>query len=476
FFPVEPDAFAQTDIKALLPDSPVIEVEPERKKFTDIFNNEDMRAILEHDLDVALRFGFRILKGDVLGIARHGIWSYHHGDGDVNRGAPPGFWEVMMGEPTTGSMLQVLTEELDNGKVLHRGWAPTTNKFSVRKHINNYYWESSAFVSRKLRELYESRGLETKENGYRPYYNRLYKKPTNTEMIPLMFSLAGRAVHRIREKAYLRDQWVLAYRFKANPADENDVFYKFRYLLPPKDRFWADPFPVKVDGRYYIFFEESTLEPEKGHICVVEIDRNGMKGNPVEVLRNGHHLSYPLVFEWQGSHYMLPETGAKRVVELYRCTSFPDKWEPEQVLLNNVNAYDATLFEDDGRWWMFVVIGEEGVTMPCDELHLFYADSPLGPWQPHRKNPVKTDVRSSRPAGRLFRRHGQLYRPAQDCSKHYGYAITINRVLELSMEDYREEPVSQILPQWRNDLVSTHTLNISDELTVIDCQIRSRKF
>ena len=112
---VSPDAFAPTDLKPLVADVPVIEVTPEMKAYSDWFPAADIERIREFDLDVALSFGFRILKGDVLKIARHGIWSYHHGDNSVNRGGPAGFWEVMDGIPVTGSVLQILTEDLDNG-------------------------------------------------------------------------------------------------------------------------------------------------------------------------------------------------------------------------------------------------------------------------------------------------------------------------------------------------------------------------
>ena len=47
-----------------------------------------------------------------------GVWSYHHGDNRVNRGGPAGFWEVFEQWDVTGSILQVLSEELDAGKTL----------------------------------------------------------------------------------------------------------------------------------------------------------------------------------------------------------------------------------------------------------------------------------------------------------------------------------------------------------------------
>jgi hypothetical protein len=121
---------------------------------------------------------------------------------------------------------------------------------------------------------------------------------------------------------------------------------------------------------------------------------------------------------------------------------------------------------------MFVAIAD---TEFSDELHLYYGDSPLGPWKPHAKNPVKSDVRNSRPAGRPFYWKGDLYRPAQDSSQRYGYGMRINRVVQLTPSEFREEEVSQILPQWRRDLRGTHTLNICDDLTVIDCLVHRRR-
>ncbi len=478
-FKVKQNAFEMRSIEDLVADSAVLNVEPVMKKFSDYFTEADIQTILEYKLDVALRFGFRILKGDVLRIAKHGVWSYHHGDASVNRGSPPGFWEVMKGEPLTGSVLQVLTNELDNGKVIYRSWSSTNEKFSVKRNKNNYYWKSSAFVMRKLKELYENNEPALKEDdprqaSFRPYYNRLYKKPTNAEMLPLLTALASRAVTKTLQDAISYDQWFLAYKFKSDPKDINNSLYRFKYLIPPKDRFWADPFPTKVDDKYFIFFEEYTYKSDKAHISVIELNKNGTIQGPLKVLEREYHLSYPFIFEWQGNHYMIPETGAKKTIELYRCHSFPTKWELEKVLMENVRAVDTTLAEMDGLWWMFVNIAADEVSYNYDELHLFYAASPMGPWKPHKRNPVVSDVRHARPAGRLFRWNNELYRPAQDCSKHYGYAISINKITHHSLDEYQEEEVSKILPAWDKSVIGTHTLNSFEDLTVIDC-LKKRK-
>ena len=472
---VEPDAFEPTDIQPLLADVPVIPVTPEMKKFSDWFPEDALKQIREFDLDVALSFGFRILKGEALNIARHGVWSFHHGDNFVNRGGPAGFWEVMDGEPVTGSILQVLTEDLDNGRVLYRSWSPTADRFSVKANRNNLYWKTAAFVVRKLKDLADGLPISPPENDlYFPYSNRLYRMPTNREMLPRLSRLGAKYVASKFQAALHNDQWALAYRFRSGPSDSNNTLYRFKTLLPPKDRFWADPFAIKADDRYYVFIEEFPYESGKGYISVIELDRKGVVSGPRKVLEREYHLSYPFVFQWNNDYYMIPETAANKTVELYRAKSFPFVWQFEKVLMTDVRATDATLAEVDGTWWMFVSMAEHSIP---DELYLFSAPSPLGPWTSHRRNPVKSDVRGSRPAGGLFEWNGQAYRPAQDSSGRYGYAISINRVVQLDHDQFQEQHVSSILPNWSDNLLATHTISIAEDLTVVDCLInRSRYF
>jgi len=467
----KPDAFEDVDVQELLAGSPVVGVLPVMKKFSDWFPDEAIEEIRGHDLDVAICFGFRIIRGRALQIAKHGVWSYHHGDNLVNRGGPAGFWEVIDASPITGSVLQVLSEDLDNGQVLDRTWLRTSDRFSVRVSKNNLYWRSSSFVMRKLKELYENGSAVTEEAPFRPYYERLHKMPTNSELLPKLCKLTWTYAASKLEHAFSFDQWTLAYRFRTSPTDPNNSFYRFNHLTPPKDKFWADPFPVKFGGKYFIFFEEYLYDEDKAHISVMEVSASGPT-DPEPVLKCDYHLSYPFVFYWDERYWMIPETAANKTIELYACESFPGKWKLDRVLFEGVAAKDATLFEFDGLWWMFVAISD---VESADELHLYFSSSPLGPWKPHKRNPVKSDVRNSRPAGRLFFWNGDLYRPAQDSSRRYGYGITINRVVRLTPDEFAEQEVSKILPQWQKTLRGTHTLNICEDLTIVDCLVHRRR-
>ena len=465
------DAFEGVDVQELLAGCPVFGVVPVMKKFSDWFPDEATEKVRSYDLDVAISFGFRILRGEALRIAKHGVWSYHHGDNFVNRGGPPGFWEVMDASPITGSVLQVLSEDLDNGQVLDRTWLRTSDRFSVRLSKNNLYWRSSSFVMRQLRELYENGSPASEQRQFRPYYNRLHKMPTNAELLPKLCKLSWTYATSKLEHAFFFDQWTLAYRFRTSPTDPNNTFYRFNHLTPPKDKFWADPFPVKFEGKYFVFFEEYLYKDQKAHISVIELTKSG-PSDPAPVLKRDYHLSYPFVFYWNERYWMIPETAANKTIELYACQSFPGEWKLDTVLFEGVAARDATLFELDGLWWMFVAIAD---TDSSDELHLYYSSSPLGPWRPHKKNPVKSDVRNSRPAGRPFYWNGDLCRPAQNSSRRYGYGMTINRMVRLTPDEFVEQEISQVLPQWRKDLRGTHTLNLCEDLTIIDCLVRRRR-
>jgi hypothetical protein len=465
-----PDAFAAVDVGPLVKSAAVIAVEPRMTTYSDYFSEADVAAIRAYDLDVALRFGFRILRGDALRIARYGVWSYHHGDNTVNRGGPAGFWEVLEGTPVTGSVLQILTEQLDGGQVIYRSYA-ATDRLSVKRNRNNYYWKTSDFVIRKLADVHDggAPAVAPEPAEYRPYSHRLYRRPTNGEMARLLWqwgtSNAGRALRRISHPS----QWTLAYQLGVAPAAPE--LHRFRRLAPPADRMWADPFPVKHGDRYYVFLEELVYRRGPGYVAVMALDEAGNHTPPVPVLKRPYHLSYPFVFEWQGTYYMIPETRKSRRIELYRCTRFPDAWELDRVLMDEVNAVDTTLVHHGGTWWMFTCLAVEGA-LNWDELHVFHADTPLGPWRPHRRNPVKSDVRSARPAGRFFCRDGTWYRPAQDCSQRYGYAVSINKVLRLDADAYEETEVAKLLPNWSRDLRATHTLNSVDALTIVDCEVR----
>ncbi len=109
------------DLSERLAAVPRLDVQVIRKgKFSEYFPEADVATIRAHDLDFMIRFGFNIIRGDILRSARYGVWSFHHDDLEKYRGSPPGFWEVYQRDPETGVTLQRLTDKLDSGIVLRK--------------------------------------------------------------------------------------------------------------------------------------------------------------------------------------------------------------------------------------------------------------------------------------------------------------------------------------------------------------------
>jgi hypothetical protein len=422
--------------------------------FSDVPVIEDVEKIAEFNLDLLINFASTEWNKKVSDSAKHGVWYHTFGDA-------PGFWEVTEDIPVTNLSLKSLQGETE--QIIYFSTSPTLSKFSVGVNNENCYWKAAAFMARALTDLQAGGSITVK-------FDHRFDKPGtpgNGEMARMFLKLAGRAAARVFEKLTSSQQWIVAYRFDRE---------EFKYLIPPADRFWADPFQIKVGDRHYIFFEDYVNSAGRAHISVVEVDRNGIVSGPTEVLKLDCHLSYPFVFEWQGDYYMIPESGERNVVELYRAAKFPFEWEPVKVLLEARSPLDATLCEMNGKWWMFVNIQQEGVTVNRDELHLYYAESPLGPWKPHARNPVVSAVQLARPAGRLFWSKGALFRPSQDSSIRYGYSTIINVVIDVSPSAYKEIPVLKFNPDWDNDLLGIHTVNLLDEMTVFDCLMKRSKF
>jgi hypothetical protein len=194
---------------------------------------------------------------------------------------------------------------------------------------------------------------------------------------------------------------------------------RWNVLADPVDHFYADPFPLHWRGRDYLFFEDLDHKTGKGVIAAVTFDEAGRPGPAITVIEEPWHLSYPFLFERGGQIFMIPESSANRDIALYRAVEFPLRWERHAVLVEGIEAADATIVEHDGLLFMFAVV-RDGIGGYSDTLAIWWSADLFGPWQPHPDNPVLVDDRTARPAGNLVRQNGSLYRPVQDCRRAYG--------------------------------------------------------
>jgi hypothetical protein len=429
-------------------------------------------GLLDLRLDIAVVLG----EVDVRwldGLARYGVWRYAFGASRHAHDRLVGWHEVLDAIPVTEAAV-IVRRRGGEERIAYQSWSRTF-PFSMARNRQQ--------VLRKMMSI-TARAMEQVRNEGNAWLDRCPAcqdasappriVPAAAQVLRAAATVGRRIAQRAAEKLTSVDQWFIAYRFGSDESWHGSL-QGFQRLLPPKDRIWADPFAIERDGRYYIFFEELTFARGKGHISVIEVTRNGERSPASKVLERDYHLSYPCLLEHDGELFMVPESLQNRTVELYRCVRFPDRWELEQPLLRDARAADATLYQQDGYWWMFVTVGIAGAEV-YDELHLFRAERLQGPWHPHRANPVKADVRGARSAGHLFLRDGRLYRPAQICAPLYGSGLAIHEVLELSPNGYLEREERRILPAPGERLLGLHTWNRASDLCVIDAFMRRPRF
>ena len=232
-------------------------------------------------------------------------------------------------------------------------------------------------------------------------------------------------------------------------------------------KFLADPFGIERDGRLHIVCEEFDRETSKGRIVSIEITPGKQPPKVRVAIELPTHMSYPFLLEYHGSIYCIPETRQAREVSLYRADDFPYSWTKVSTLLANIGALDSTVFKYNGYWWLACTQEQNRLT----KLFIWYSSDIFGEWKPHPRNPVKNDIRSSRPGGTPFLYEGRLYRPAQDCSESYGKRITINRVLRLTPTEFKEETASVVEPEenWPYPH-GMHTISTVGNMTLLDAK------
>jgi hypothetical protein len=275
-----------------------------------------------------------------------------------------------------------------------------------------------------------------------------------------------------REERNQRGQWFLLTGRRAAYDPDALAIDSLRPLYPPHEVFWADPFVWSQDGRSFVFFEERRYRIRRGHIRAWELDRTGEPlGDSFPVIQERYHLSYPYLFEHDGGLFMVPEKAQQERVDVYGCVRFPERWERAATLLEGERLSDSSLFHHDGRWWLFCA-GTRGRMRVNETLFAWHAESPLASrWRPHPGNPIVRDFARGRPGGRIQRDAcGRLLRPGQDCSRRYGYGLTLNEIIELTPERYRERTrwraSGPAVGGWRG----MHHIDWHDGLLAMDAQ------
>lgn len=390
-----------------------------------------------------------------LGAARHGVWSWFYGAGAQDE---PCLFEIYSGHQQT----PVTLERLGPRREVLRSGVVNTDLTSYRNTLETAMTAGIDFPAWCAKRLADT--------------GRLVPEGPGRERRAL--GAVPRAIARIRTAAVwalsqirltlLTEMWNVGLvqapiSSFLQPGYEPQIAW---IAPPPGHRFYADPFVVARNGRFELLLEEFDYARNQGYIASVLTCGRNFDAARV-LIDEGVHMSYPFPLRYGNDLYCIPESRRSRSVALYRFDAADNAWRRAQTLIDDFAALDSTVIQYQGRWWLFCTCQDD---LPECKLYLWHATDLFGPWRPHRMNPVKCDVRSSRPGGTPFWLDGALYRPTQDSSASYGGALTINRVLQLTDDRFEEEPVAHIdrVPGQYSDGV--HTLSGDDGITVLDAK------
>jgi hypothetical protein len=428
------------------------------------YSDEEIQKVRDLDLDVLIRCSSGILSGELLKSARFGVISFHHADNRVNRGGPPGFWEVYLKQDNTGFAIQQLTDMLDGGNALIRGRFPTRDYFLLNQAA--LYTKSNFYLKRLLNDLAIDRALPAAIDS-QPYFNRLFTIPSLFEQLKYMsrigFTIAFNAIGRLLVKRHYR--WGVAYMI----GDwKTLVMWRANKIQNPPNHCLADPFVISEGNREYCFVEDYDFRSSKGCICVYQLTGKSAERLGVALVEP-FHLSFPYLFRFDSKIYMCPETSENKDIRIYECVNFPLEWKLSKVLMSNVSAVDTMIFERDGLWWLITNIDPTNTGGYGSELFIFYSDNPLGEeWHSHPQNPVVIDSARGRNAGILFD-DKWIYRVSHKQGFGlYGRAFSINKITSLSTVGYSESELCSVEPKFFPNLIGCHHLHCNGNISVFD--------
>lgn len=235
-------------------------------------------------------------------------------------------------------------------------------------------------------------------------------------------------INRFYQRAFVGGQWYVALRRKNQG--------KYSIVSAPSGTWIADPFLCEVAGEHYLFvelYEDARKKACIGYYKIVD-EQPVFQG---KIIDQPYHLSYPCVFEYNGEHYMIPESSANKTVDLYRAIHFPDKWEREKTLIEKYRYVDTTVFEISKRFYAISYRKDN------QEWKLDFYELDMNKKTVRLVNSKAYGENIARPAG-AFNMKGGVSRPAQDCSLKYGESLIVYEVSCSNDGEYDEKAIEKI--------------------------------
>lgn len=326
------------------------------------------------------------------------------------------FDDIYNDDAITFAMLLKLSQE--NKRILLKEGCFSTIKESFKSNQELITTAISSWPALVCRDILNN-NADYINNASKSLLNQRVPKPNMIQMGKFHLRLLNNKYKKIMSKLFSYEYWNIGivpkpiYEFLHNPEANID------WIVQKKDLYYADPFAYYDESGLQILMEELDYRVVKGFISAVNIKADVMIFDRA-MMKFPCHMSYPFILKHNNEIYCIPETSEAREASIYSLDKKNQEWNKVKTILEDFDAVDSTIVKYENTWWLFCTKSFSTVQSHNNELHIYYSSDLFGEWKPHSLNPVKVDIRSSRPAGTPFIHEGVLYRPAQDCSKTYG--------------------------------------------------------
>jgi len=244
-------------------------------------------------------------------------------------------------------------------------------------------------------------------------------------------------------------------RLTLDALDEQHLVYRrdIKGLWKPKPVLYqADSFLFVKGDELFLFYELQHWD-DPGVIAMVKTRDLQTWTEPVIVLKQPFHLSFPYVFEDDGQVYMVPESQESDAIHLFKAdndqlTSF----SKVRTLLHrerkdgiHYNLNDSHIYQKEGTYYLFTSYQKDW--MYYQELYLT-SDLLKGEFVKHPCSPICKSNEFGRNGGSLINFGGHLLRVTQDCHADYGDNVSLMEVKTLTPDSYEEHLYKQnVLPK-----------------------------
>lgn len=273
------------------------------------------------------------------------------------------------------------------------------------------------------------------------------------------------------------ETWNIAYRKRTKGVFDRKS--SFTVIKNGHKGWYADPFLFEYNDDIFLFAEYYSYKLKRGIISVSKYNKTTDKFEKfTPIIVENYHLSYPVVFNYKGDVYMMPESGESNSLYMYKCKSFPNEWEKMPLAMSNIRLVDTTPYIKGDNFLALSLRISDPAYANGDLVLLKYDGSKFDIIS---DKPLSSDMSFARPGGNFFSYEDVLYYPSQNCDGEYGKSLNIVKLSDGLDASFNYAIEDKVLPEEISLIKGKtpqglHTYNICDEFEVIDLKYYKNSF